>query len=270
MDIEQLTKSQIVLLTLLVSFVTSIATGIVSVSLLQQAPPSVTQTVNRVVEHTVERVVPKETQVATVITQEKTVTVKASDQIASAVSRARPSVVPVVSIGIDGKVGKVFTRGVAVSDHYVATDATGVLKNGSYALLSGTDTMPLTLVTIDKEHNVALFGASSTTTKLTAATLGTGAVNLGQTVIALTGTDALKVLDGIASAVDESTMEFETNVSKDTLTPGTAFTNTDGAIIGMYTGDASHIVPASALVTLVKGQDSTASTTPTTATSTSN
>ena len=35
MDLEKLNKSQIVLLTLLVSFVTSIATGIVTVALMQ-------------------------------------------------------------------------------------------------------------------------------------------------------------------------------------------------------------------------------------------
>src|SRR4029077_18213268 len=54
MDIEKLTKSQIVLLTLLVSFVTSIATGIVTVSLMDQAPPAIAQSVSRIVEHTVE------------------------------------------------------------------------------------------------------------------------------------------------------------------------------------------------------------------------
>ena len=72
MDMEHLSKSQIVLLTLLVSFVTSIATGIVTVSLMDQAPPAIAQTVNRIIERTVEKVVSSgQSAAATVVTQEK-------------------------------------------------------------------------------------------------------------------------------------------------------------------------------------------------------
>jgi hypothetical protein len=56
MNIEELSKAQLILLTILVNFVTSVATGILTVSLLDQAPSVVTQTINRVVDHTVETV----------------------------------------------------------------------------------------------------------------------------------------------------------------------------------------------------------------------
>ena len=89
MELEELNKTQIVLLTLLVSFVTSIATGIVTVTLLDQAPPAVTQTINRIVERTVERVVPASPSGPSVITtvKETTIVVKEEDLITESIDR---------------------------------------------------------------------------------------------------------------------------------------------------------------------------------------
>ena len=60
MDIQDLNKSQLILLAVLLSFITSIATGITTVTLMQQAPASVTVPVTRIVRETVEKVVPAE------------------------------------------------------------------------------------------------------------------------------------------------------------------------------------------------------------------
>lgn len=58
MDIKELNKSQLILLAVLLSFVTSIATGITTVTLMQQAPPEVTVPLTQVIRETVEKVVP--------------------------------------------------------------------------------------------------------------------------------------------------------------------------------------------------------------------
>ena len=45
---DKLTKTQFVMLVLLVSFVTSLATAIITATLVNQAPPLMTQTINKV------------------------------------------------------------------------------------------------------------------------------------------------------------------------------------------------------------------------------
>lgn len=62
MDIDHLTKSQFIMLVLLVSFVTSLITGIVTVTLVNQTPAPLTERVNRVIEKTIEKVVPQAMQ----------------------------------------------------------------------------------------------------------------------------------------------------------------------------------------------------------------
>ncbi len=57
MEMKELNKSQLILLALLLSFVTSIATGITTVTLMQQAPEAVTVPINRIVKQTVEKIV---------------------------------------------------------------------------------------------------------------------------------------------------------------------------------------------------------------------
>lgn len=60
MDIKDLNKSQLILLAILLSFITSIATGITTVTLMDQAPKAVTIPINRIVRETVETIVPSD------------------------------------------------------------------------------------------------------------------------------------------------------------------------------------------------------------------
>ncbi len=86
MNLNELNPTQIILLTLLISFVTSIATGIVTVSLVNQAPPVVTDTIHKVYEKTIEKIVPSE-QKATVIENNKTIIVSDEDFVIDAVKK---------------------------------------------------------------------------------------------------------------------------------------------------------------------------------------
>lgn len=57
MHIKELNKTQLVMLTVLLSFITSIATGIMTTALLNEAPVSVSAPVNKVIRETVEKIV---------------------------------------------------------------------------------------------------------------------------------------------------------------------------------------------------------------------
>jgi len=106
---EDLGKQQMLLLTLLLSFVTSIATGIITVSLLNDAPVEVRQTINRVVERTVETVVPNDIKPQDkTVTVRETVVVTEDEKIVEAVEKnknslvriKRPSDGAVIAIGV--------------------------------------------------------------------------------------------------------------------------------------------------------------------------
>lgn len=65
MDIKDLNKKQLILLTLLITFIVSIATGIVTVSLMNKMPAKTTQTINNVIQRTIEKVVAPTTDTTT-------------------------------------------------------------------------------------------------------------------------------------------------------------------------------------------------------------
>ena len=93
-----------ILLTMLVSFVVSIATGIITVAMLNEAPQTLTQTVNRVVERTIERVTQASSTQSvapsvTTVTKEVTVYAKEEDLLVGAVEKNQPRVAVIYAVG---------------------------------------------------------------------------------------------------------------------------------------------------------------------------
>lgn len=254
---ENLTKQQIVLLTLLVSFVTSIATGIVTVALMNQAPVGVTQTINRVVERTIEKVVPatptKETQ--TIV--KETVVVNTDDQIVSSVEKNSKSIVRIYSRensrSYDSDSVRFVSLGTVVSDNniIVADNNTFVFDGGRYFIKTEDDkNVDLEILRAVPDEEVAVFKIkenSDYSIKLPKANIASSEnIKLGQTVVYIGGDIKDVVSTGIISGIntknsDNSTSttkiitSIETNISSDKLISGGLLLNLSGEIVAIKT-----------------------------------
>ncbi len=198
---ENLTKQQIVLVTLLVSFVTSIATGIVTVSLMDQAPAGVTQTINRVVERTIEKVIQTPSQSAAVVTKE-TVIIKEDDMVMQAVENGARSI---ARIGFRISGSQVLTLGVVLTkDGIIAVDARSILPGPNYEAMFSTDkTYPIERVFNYESKELALYKVvlpeGEKVTFVTASLADSDKLKLGQAVVFIGGDDAGSVDTGIVS-----------------------------------------------------------------------
>jgi len=258
MNLEQLTKTQIILLTLLVSFMTSIATGIVTVSLVDQAPPAVTQTINRVVERTVERVVSPEGEdgesvSGEVVTREVQVIVKENDLVPSAVADMEGSMVRLytASAGDDGNntVGTFLGLGFMVSENgLIATDAGLVAPARAYmVVVSNGSAFEARLKNSNDTRSTALLevtGGQGAPTFKAAKLVNLSTIQLGQTVIALSGRERNSVATGIISdieLIDTATFDagkigrLSTSIADISVLPGTPLVDLFGSVVGMYT-----------------------------------
>jgi len=137
MDIKDLNKPQLILLAILLSFITSIATGIVTVTLMQQAPSSVTVPINRIIRQTVEKIVPvpgKES-VQTVIIKEEDLVVDALAKNESAVFSISREVQDIDGKTIEVSAGQGFVvsnEGIIVADSSLVFDkSVFYVKNSS-------------------------------------------------------------------------------------------------------------------------------------------
>lgn len=191
---EDLTKHQLILITLLITFVTSIATGIITFTLLSEAPVEVTQTINRVVEKTIERVVPEEGKPEKVVT---TVVVNEEDRVLDTIAKNEKSIVRIKTNGADGS-EVVSGIGIVVSaSGVVVTDLRGynVASNFSISFFDGRS-YPAGKVFIDNEKGLVFLKTNlpqNESPKYTfyPATFGdSDDLKIGQTLVAISGRDS--------------------------------------------------------------------------------
>lgn len=238
---NNLNTQQIVLLCLLVSFVTSITTGISVVSLMDQSPEPVTQTINRIVEKTVERVVDPE-PVKNTITKTpdriiETVIVNQEDLSVEAVSKNAKSLVRIYTDN-KGVAGEYVTLGVAVSDSMIVADKNLLLKRGNYIGKTKSGDFPLEINYYETADNFALLKIKENKTGFTKAEFAdSNSLQLAQSVISLSGVSSDSVSTGVISKLD--------SFSK------TEGGNTWNEITRIYTGvDPENVLVGSILITL--------------------
>ena len=242
MDIEQLTKHQIVLLTLLVSFVTSIATGIVTVSLMDQASPGVTRIVNQIVEHTVETVVPSSQGAAVVTTTEKTVVVKDDDLTTQSIGSVQKAVIRITVHG--GK--DLVARGVIIDGKGTAfTDASALAKSEATkfdAILSSGERVAVTKVILATTSPIAtlVLDVGTSTGYAPAMFADASKLRLGQSVIRIGGIGSDTIGNGVIASLprEEDGSQALIQASVSSATPGSIIMTLFGEVVGISTGAA--------------------------------
>ena len=237
MDIEHLSKHQIVLLAFLVSFVSSIVTGIVTVTLLGQAPPGVTKTINQIVERTVQTVVPATQGAAATTVTQKTVVVKDDDLTAQSIASVQKSIVRIVGKGDN----QLIARGVIVSSKGDAITDAGALDASAFtsfeAIMPGGERVA---VTLPKAHGtstplVLVSLAVGTSTDFASASIADESkLALGQSVIRIGGTGTDIAGAGIVAALPSSGSN-EIQASVGSSIPGSLIMTLFGDVIGFAT-----------------------------------
>jgi len=245
-----LNTQQIVLLCLLVSFVSSVATGITTVSLLDQAPEPVAQTINRVVERTIEKVVdPVVGSVKNVVTEPKkvveTVVVNQEDATVGAVETNAKSLVRIYAINSVTDAKTFAGLGLVVSNDGKILTSSTILESGrrfSADYVNGSYELDI----VSQTNGTAMFSPRNLEEGKTfsSATFGNSQnVKLGQSVIALSGQEKNIVSTGIVNSTETNTEGsiniINTSIPSDTIIRGSILVNLKGEIIGMRIAGSS-------------------------------
>lgn len=276
---DHLSKQQLVLLAILISFVTSMATGIVTVSLMDQTPRSVTQTINRVVEKTIETVVPETSSNAAAVVSKETVVVKADDLVVESVDKNSKSLTRIYKVVQDSSDAKPIFAGLGLmtSEGLMADSSViqkekdqfgGVVPESYYTILpdgSKVDILPISRKGTDK---LVFFEKKGDDGKSAGTNFGLPKVSfgkseklkLGQSVVQIGGSEN-SVATGIIALLKKNdsgkVIEIVTDIRKSDRAIGMILTNLSGEIVGFLSSDMpdGSFLPSDVLLELISAKE---------------
>lgn len=248
MNIEELSKSQLILLTILVNFVTSVATGILTVSLLDHAPAVVTQTINRVVEHTIE----------TVAAAAPAVTIQApapsnQDLVTAAIGADALRAVAIYAAQAGTSTPAIAIGTFLPKSRAIVTAAQDALPEEVLVEFTNGAFIPASLAREGKGISVYGFADEAVLPKLPSPTLiAMNDLKLGQTVLAL-GADG-----AAATGIVSRTSAKGVYTTLPDIGAGSAAVDLSGNLIGIAAGGTPGLLLSSSIITALLTATSTA------------
>lgn len=249
MNLEDLTKTQLLLLTVLVNFVTSIAIGVLTVSLLDQAPPTVTQTVNRIVDRTVETIA-STTPIQGIITSAppRTVVIHDEDLLTAALAANTSRTVTIYYRSTS--TAPLATGTFLPSAKAVVTASSFVLPREVIIAFADGSGVPASLSRSGATLSIYGFADTARLPKVAVPSLiPKSDLKVGQTV--LSSSFGGSALTGIVSKVDDSIHTSLTNVAV-----GSAAVNSSGSVIGIAIDTVGTFASTDRITTLLTASSS--------------
>ncbi len=251
MDIKDLNKPQLLLLAVLLSFVTSIATGITTVTLMQKAPQSFTAPVNRVIQQTIEKIQQVEGK-----TTVQTVVVKEEDLVVDAIAKNKSAVFTITKEGQDpdGKSIEIPAGlGFVVSTPgVIVADMTLVPSQQTYFVKNSSGKFKADFIFSDKGGFSFLeIGAAVNGTDKASFTVPTpgdvSKMKIGQKILVLGS--------GVTSSIYDGDKDLKISVTKSN--GGSVVLDLDGNVLGIaLSGEAVSFAPITAIKSALKLSES--------------